>query len=95
MNGKERMMKLDHEVAQIGIRLLDDAYMAWFAAESESESALRTWFEGRAQSREAGYVAYRAALDREEAAAHDLDRLCKVAQPCRGRLTYRGEGAID
>ena len=37
--------KLGREVAEIGVRLLDDAYMAWLAAESECEQALRGWFD--------------------------------------------------
>ncbi len=62
------------DVAKIGIRLLDDAYLAWFSAESESERALRDWFEGTGAGA-GGYHRYRAALDREEAAAGDLQRL--------------------
>ena len=33
------------EVAAIGVRLLDDAYLAWFSAESECELALHAWFQ--------------------------------------------------
>ena len=71
------------EVAEVGIRLLDDAYMAWFTAEHECEQALRAWFEGPPAQRSDSYLVYRAALDREEAAAHDLQRLSQLAEPCQ------------
>jgi hypothetical protein len=70
------------EIALIGIRLLDDAYMAWVAAEFDSEQALRAWFEGVAGQRGAAYQAYRAAIDREEAAARDLRRLHDLTAVC-------------
>jgi hypothetical protein len=78
--------KQEQEITQIGIRLLDDAYTAWFMAEHECEQALRAWFEGPPRDNSAMYLSYRAALDREEAAAHDLRRLSRLAQPCRDRL---------
>jgi hypothetical protein len=34
----------------------------------------------------AAYLAYRAAVDREEAAARDLQRLCELTQPYQERL---------
>jgi hypothetical protein len=74
------------EIALIGIRLLDDAYIAWIAAESEAEQALRAWFEGVAGQRGAAYHAYRAAVDREEAAACDLQRLHELTAVCVGAL---------
>ncbi len=77
-------------VAEIGVRLLDDAYMAWFAAESESEQALRSWSEGGSGKRTTAYLAYSAALDREEAAARDLQRLTALTEPCRNSLAGRG-----
>jgi hypothetical protein len=76
---------ISHDLAVIGVRLLDDAYMAWLAAEVESEQALRAWLTG-AVSHSAAYVAYRAAVDREEAAARDLHRLCELTQPCQDQL---------
>ena len=82
---------LGREVAEIGIRLLDDAYMTWFAAESECEQALHAWFDGSSNNRAQAYFAYRAALDREEAAARDLRRLAELAQPCCDSLTPRDE----
>ena len=32
------------------------------------------------------FAAYRAAIDREEAAARDLQRLCVLTQPCQEQL---------
>jgi hypothetical protein len=75
--------KPGHEVAETAVRLLDDAYMAWFAAECECGQWLRAWFEATGRTRAAVYCGYRAALDREEAAARDLKRLSELAQPCR------------
>jgi hypothetical protein len=72
----------DREVAAIGIRLLEDAYLAWAAAASESEQALHAWLEPVGSRRAMAYPVYRAALDREEAAALDLRRLSELA----GRL---------
>jgi hypothetical protein len=65
----------------IGVRVLDDAYMNWVATEVESEHALRAWFEATAANRGAAYVAYQGAVDREEAAARDLQRLRELIQP--------------
>ena len=68
------------EIALIGVRLLDDAYMAWVAAESETEEALRAWFVSG--EHRAAYQTYRAAVDREEAAARDLQRLHELTAVC-------------
>ena len=67
-------------VAEIGIRLLDDAQMAWQQAEFECERALSAWCDGAPGRGADGYLRYRAALDREEAAARDLERLWEVAR---------------
>jgi hypothetical protein len=75
-----------HDLAVIGVRLLDDAHMSWVAAEVESEHALRAWFQAGGPQGAGEYYAYRAALDREEAAAQDLQRLCELTQPCQERL---------
>jgi hypothetical protein len=94
---KELTMKspLDAEVAEIGVRLLDDTYMAWLVAESECGHALHDWFERTADIRADAYFAYRAALDREEAAARDLQRLCELARPCCERLARRADGTLN
>jgi hypothetical protein len=76
------MPKLECEIAEIGVRLIDGAYMAWLVAERECEQALRDWQE----ERPGAYWGYRAALDREEAAAHDLQRLAELARPCQEEL---------
>jgi EAL domain-containing protein (putative c-di-GMP-specific phosphodiesterase class I) len=73
-------------MAVIGVRLLDDAHMTWVAAEVESEQALRAWFDAAARQGQGAYFAYRAAADREEAAARDLQRLSELTQPCQQRL---------
>jgi hypothetical protein len=78
--------ELAREVAQIGARLLDEAYMAWFAAENECEQALRVWSAATSRRRADGYWTYRAALDREEAAARDLQQLDQLTRSCREGL---------
>ena len=75
-----------HEVAEIGVRLFDDAHTAWFAAERDCDQALSAWSEASPRDRSARYLAYRAALDREEAAARDLHRLWELAGPCLTQL---------
>jgi hypothetical protein len=76
------------DLAVIAVRVLDDAHMTWVAAEVESEHALRAWFKGAASQRAAAYLAYRAAVDREETAARDLQRLYELTQPYPKRLGY-------
>lgn len=83
----------EHEIAKIGVRLLDDAYTAWRAAEAETAAALRAWFDRTIRDRDAAWTVYQAALDREEAAAHDLQRLTSVTRPCVARLTAETPGA--
>ncbi|HEY2201831.1 MAG TPA: hypothetical protein VGH56_08080 [Solirubrobacteraceae bacterium] len=76
-----------NELAVIGVRLLDDAHMTWVVAESEAGHALRAWCKGAPSHRDAAYHAYRAAADREEAAARDLQRLSELTQPYQERLS--------
>ena len=61
-----------HELAEIGIRLLDEAHVSWQRAELECELALEAWFDGPPRTCTDRYLSYCAALDREQAAAHDL-----------------------
>ena len=82
------------EVAAIE-RRLDDAYLAWFSAESECESTLHGWFRAPDDLSAGAYLAYRAALEREEAAARDLQRLWRVARPCRETLLERYEAVCE
>jgi hypothetical protein len=59
-------------VARIGIRLIDEAYMSWCTAQLQCQNALRAWFDAGPRDRAEANCAYRAALDREQAAARDL-----------------------
>jgi hypothetical protein len=86
MNGAIMTKNEEAEVGQIGIRLLDDAYLAWLTAEGECERALHIWFRG-GHGRCAAYLAYAAALDREHAAACDLQRLSELLRPYAATLT--------
>jgi hypothetical protein len=81
------------EVVDLSIRLLDDVYMAWFVAERECEHALRKWFQSSRRSPDA-YFAYCAALDREEAAAVDLQRLMELTKPLQGAIAERAPEAL-
>jgi hypothetical protein len=72
----------EFDLARIGARLLDDAYMAWLIAESEAEEAFQAWLDPATCTREVAYRAYLAAVDREAAAARDLQRLGEIAAPC-------------
>ena len=78
------------ESADIGVPLLDDAYVTWFMAERESEQALHAWFDAASARRRLAYVTYRAALDREEAAAHDLQRLSGLPKSSQKSLAHPG-----
>jgi hypothetical protein len=78
-----------HDLSVIAVRVLDDAHMSWVAAEVESEHALHAYFDADASQAASAYLAYRAAVDREEAAARDLQRLSELTQPCQERLARR------
>jgi hypothetical protein len=52
---------------------VDDAYTAWFAANSRSGEALREWLEAAPAARPDAYRAYLAELELEEAAAAELE----------------------
>ena len=75
------------ELAEIGIRLLDEAHVAWQRAELECDNALRAWCDGPPRAHVERYLTYRAALDREQAAAHDLQRLWELARSGHDALT--------
>jgi hypothetical protein len=81
------------EVTAMGIRLIDDAYMAWFNAEGECEQALRAWFRRTDTERRGAYRAYCIALDREEAAALDLERAWRFAEICHTSFVESTESA--
>src|SRR3981189_2964757 len=80
-----------HDLAVIAVRVLDDAHMTWVAAERESEHALRAWLDADSPQGAGAYLTYRAAVDREEAAARDLQRLSELTRPCQERLPRGGE----
>jgi len=52
---------------------VDDAYTAWFNANSRSGVALRAWLQAAPAARPDAYRAYVAELEREEAAAAELE----------------------
>jgi hypothetical protein len=54
---------------------VDDAYTAWFNANSRCGQALREWRETASGDRPDAYRAYLAELELEEAAATELERL--------------------
>jgi hypothetical protein len=83
------------DVAEIGVRLLDAAYLAWFSAERESWAALHAWFQARGQQRMNTFAAYRAALDREDAAARDLERLWQLVEPCPDSLVRDRQHMVE
>jgi hypothetical protein len=83
--------ELDIELADIGVRLLHDAYMAWFSAESESHSALCAWWQSSGWSRSLASAVYLAALDREEAAARDFERLWAISQMSRTTIAFEDQ----
>jgi hypothetical protein len=52
---------------------VDDAYSAWFNANSRSGEALQAWLEAAPAARPDAYRAYLDALELEEAAAAELE----------------------
>jgi hypothetical protein len=83
------------ELAEIGIRLLDEAHTAWQWAELECEHALRAWYEGPPRVSVDRYLSYRAALDREQAAARDLERLWELARSGHDALAAAASRQTD
>lgn len=73
------------DAAEIGVRLLDDAHTAWLLAERAADQALEEWRSGGVGTRSARYGVYRAAVEREEAAARDLRRLYEIATSYPGQ----------
>jgi hypothetical protein len=65
------------DVGGIAIRLVDDLYTAWRRAQRQCQIALGAWLDTSAGNHVA-YHAYLAALDREEAAAVDLERVFQL-----------------
>jgi hypothetical protein len=71
--------RMSREVASVEIRLIDEAHMSWCTAQVQCETALRAWFEAGPHDRAEANCVYRAALDREQAAARDLESLSELA----------------
>jgi hypothetical protein len=71
--------RVSGEVASTGLRLVDEAYMSWRTAQMQCQTAMRAWFDARPRYRAEANSVYRAALDREQAAAHDLESLSDLA----------------
>jgi SPOR domain len=69
---------INRDAAELGERLLDDAHTAWLIAEGEASHTLDAW---RERGSGTWYRAYVAAVEREEAAARDLERLHQIASP--------------
>jgi hypothetical protein len=82
-------------VRTMTVRLIDNAYCAWLTAETECETALRDWFHATREHRELTYLAYTAALDREEASARDLEQLWDRASACHEALLANAENVSD
>lgn len=76
---RDKLDQLAHEVAMTGIRLIDDAHVSWRCAQAATALALAAWRDAAPSHRAALSLGYRAALDREEAAARDLERLWRIA----------------
>jgi hypothetical protein len=72
--------RLTKESVEAAIRLLDEAFMSWSLACCECRVALQAWFDAPREERAAASCAYRAALDREEAAARYLEHLTTLSQ---------------
>lgn len=79
-------------VATIGGHLLVGAFVAWRVAERKCEQTLRTWFETTGEQAATAYLAYQAALDREEEAANDFERLWQLYEPYAHTIVGTFEG---
>ena len=73
---------VDRNTAMVTALLLPVARTIWAIAEVDAERALREWRGATTAQRAGAYTAYRTAVDREEAAAGDLQRLADLAQRC-------------
>jgi hypothetical protein len=85
---------IEAAIAEIPIRRLDDAHLAWFIAESECERALRAWGAGSGDDADTAFCSYLAALDREESAALHLERLWRATEPAALTLVQRMQDVV-
>lgn len=74
----------EFDIAEISARLLDEAHIAWMTAEGQCAHLLQVCNECAGERRRLAFLSYEAALEREEAAAQDLQRLWELTTPCRG-----------
>jgi hypothetical protein len=88
--GDHDSVVLDREAALKRLARLRDLQAHPCFSELESEHALVTWFEAAAPISAGAYLAYRAAVDREEAAARDLQRLSELTWPYQEQLARAG-----
>ena len=56
-----------------------DGYVAWRGETGTVETAYRNWLRAERQERDLAFAAYCAALDREEYAAAEYERLITAA----------------
>ena len=70
--------RISREVARLGIRLIDEAYMSCCTAQLQCQNAQRAWFDAGPRDRAEANCTYRAALDREQAAGRDLEWLSQL-----------------
>ncbi len=82
----------DDAVAE-ALRLREDACNSRAAAEMEAGTALRTWLAATASRRPLAYAVYLAALEREKAAAHYVERLSALVGAGVQTGTWVGEPA--
>jgi hypothetical protein len=89
-------IELRRDVAEIGVPLLDDAHLGLDRGRGRDRARTPRLVRRRSEpTTAAAYLAYRAALDREEAASRDLQRLTVLAQPRQERLMRSEPGMFD
>ncbi len=64
-----------------------DRYVSWREACAAVEKSYRDWLSARSEDRAAAFAAYSAALDREERAAAEYQRLTEEAASAVSRVT--------
>lgn len=64
----------------LSIRRATDLHLAWLDAEDDAHEAYLAWRDGDGEEQADAFAVYVAALDREEAAARELED--EVARVC-------------
>jgi hypothetical protein len=67
-------------LAAVTACLVEDAYRDWNSAATEVDSALDGWAAASAEVSPVAEAAYRAAVEREERAAWQLERMLDMAE---------------